>query len=204
MNRFENLELDSTEFKIIREQSKKRRRRPQKAHHTISKREKAALKKWEMEIIKEYEKANEKIKRKKSCKKQPLIKTLYAIKKPKTSRRKRRSSKTGTEEKSESSQEPVAVPVPVPEVAETPEPTVSPTPEVEVEVAANETPAQSEETVSKPVEETPENKTVLSSMAETLGLSASSPEEKEPKTAEPKTGGKRRGSRRNKNKKGGK
>ena len=204
MDRYEDLDLDDTEFRIIREHSRKQRRRPKKAHHTISKRERAALKKWEMEIIKEYEKANEKIKRKKSCKKQPLIKTLYAIKKPKTSRRKRRSSKTATEEKSESSQEPVAVPVPVPvpEVAETPEPTVSPTPEVEV--AANETPAQSEETVSKPVEETPENKTVLSSMAETLGLSASSPEEKEPKSAEPKTGGKRRGSRRNKNKKGGK
>jgi hypothetical protein len=219
MNRFEtvdmDLDLDDTEFKIIREQSKKRRRGHKKAQHTISKREKAALKKWEMEIIKEYEKANEKIKRKKSCKKQPLIKTLYAIKKPKTSRRKRRSLKVKTEEQpeseseSESSSQTNTVPAITTTAAVAPA-AVAPA-AVEAVTAETQEPAvttpasepESEPVVeSKPTEEpASENKTMLSSMAESFGFSPSQEEKGTTESPEPKTGGKRKSS---KAKKGGK
>jgi hypothetical protein len=194
MNRY-NLDLDDTEFKLIRERSRKRRR-PNKAKHTISKRERAALKKWEMEIIKEYEKANEKTKRKKSCKKQPLIKTLYAIKKPKTSsRKKRRSTKAvqNPEEQKKESVEPVVAAESSSASTEPTEPTVSPASTESTEPTVSP-PASTEETVAKPAEEQPsENKTVLSSMAESLGISSSNQEQAEkPATTEAKTGGKRK------------
>jgi hypothetical protein len=190
MDRYD-LDLDDTEFKLIRERSRKRRR-PKKVQHTISKRERAALKKWEMEIIKEYEKANEKTKRKKSCKKQPLIKTLYAIKKPKTSRKKRRSTKAvQNPEEQKESVEPVVAAKSSPTSTEPTEPTVSPPEPTEPTVSP---PESTEETVAKPAEEQPsENKTVLSSMAESLGISSSNQEQTEkPPTTEAKTGGKRK------------
>ena len=193
MNRY-NLDLDDTEFKLIRERSRKRRR-PNKAKHTISKRERAALKKWEMEIIKEYEKANEKTKRKKSCKKQPLIKTLYAIKKPKTSRKKRRSTKAvQNPEEQKESVEPVVAAESSSASTEPTEPTVSPPASTESTEPTVSPPASTEETVAKPAEEQPsENKTVLSSMAESLGISSSNQEQAEkPATTEAKTGGKRK------------
>jgi len=192
MNR--NLDLD-TEFKLIRERSRKRRR-PNKAKHTISKRERAALKKWEMEIIKEYEKANEKTKRKKSCKKQPLIKTLYAIKKPKTSSRKKRRSTKAVQnpEEQKESVEPVVAAESSSASTEPTEPTVSPPASTESTEPTVSPPASTEETVAKPAEEQPsENKTVLSSMAESLGISSSNQEQAEkPATTEAKTGGKRK------------
>jgi hypothetical protein len=210
MNRFEtvDMDMDDTEFKIIREQSKKRRRGHKKAQYTISKREKAALKKWEMEIIKEYEKANEKIKRKKSCKKQPLIKTLYAIKKPKTSRRKRRSSKAKTEEQpeSESSSQTNAVPaITTTAAVVAPAAVEAVTAETQEEPTVTTPASEPEPVIESKLAEEPaaENKTMLSSMAESFGFSPSSEEKGTTESPEPKTGGK--GKRKSsKAKKGGK
>jgi len=100
MDRFEpltlSIEQQPSELKINNSKLNKRGTKKRKAG--VTKKDKLSLKRWENKIIALNKKLNEQIKKRKSCKKQPLEKTLANAKNLRLTKRKRKARKQSVEE----------------------------------------------------------------------------------------------------------
>ena len=169
MDRFEPLSIEqqTPELKIKRTKMNKRSAKKRKAVSGITKKDRMELKIFEKKIIALNKKMNEQIKNKKSCKKQPLLKTLANAKKLGLTKRKRKGRK-----------QPESTTVPVPE-----ESIQEPVPEESVQEPIQEEPQPSVEP-SNSTEEGEPKPTMIDSVTEGVTSAASSVSEAAESAAE--------------------